>query len=1208
MSTWITAPGSIGTYTQNRQFVYEFAASSDSGGAIRFELAPNSSWPPGTWSLVTTGPVMGIYTGTLTATPAYVSDNVSYDFTLTATEYTGTQTLPNNRAFSVTVSTTHWLTPSGSLGIYPELVPFTYQFEAQPSQPGNTLIYTLLNGSYPTASVPFTLSQTGLLTGTPGQINANITSEFTIRVQEQTPTGVVVGIADRSFSLTISGITPPQFTTPPGNILTVFDSKWINFQIGYSNPDQGATTLIRVAQGNLPPGIEINSTGLIRGYAAPPLQGNGQPGVGVYNFTLELISSTGSARSDYSIVTVNQELLPGFAGRAPTLLNTRPPSFTIPDTDPYKPYYFTPPIIGTFAQDNDWIWKFIGYDFDGDPISYEVSGLTGPPLYMTVDTTGGWVSGVLPYVGETIYTYAFTVIVYKTANPALNSGTFVFAITVQGNIILDITWKTDSDLGVITNGSASTFQVSATNPQVSALRYNLAGRDFSNTLNSVTPRPTGMNVVGPSGTSVTSNTAGTQWTLGPNLNLYNLLDISYYEPTNKFVAVGTDSANNPLIVVGTDFNSWSAGAFSSPNKLWAVNCLNGVWVTVGDGGQILRSTDGLSWATVSAPTTETLYDVENNGLIFVAVGSGNVILYSYDGISWYTGTVVQGLLNDYTSVCWTGTQFIVVGLNGVTGRSSDGIIWTFNPPTQVNYLSVVSDQNIASGGTPLTVAVCQGGYIQRTSDGITWSVSRRIVTNDLFNICFDRYNTRDFFAVGAAGAVLRSSDGVNWTSPTLPVFPANMLLQPNGLITGDLQFENTSVIVEQDVRKTYDFTVQATSTQFPEISSTKQFSFTTVQEHYLPYDNLYIRALLPEAQRAQFRSLLANPNIIPSGSVYRLGDPNFGINTTLRYQHMFGVPSQASQDFYQNYITAITKNHYWRDIVLGPIKTAVARDSKNNIIYEVVYSEVVDNLVNAQGKSVSKQVNWPRPIPLNLNEFWTSNTNYYTTSTYIHNDPVVKTVTGGSGMTLILNSVDGIMLGQNMTGQGVANHPTLGTPPTVLSINPTTKAVGVSVPQAGITGNNVLFWDPATVSLTPGTVQSLYPNSLDNMRQQIADTLGQINSLDLLPLWMRSQQLDGSIPGYVQAWVIVYTQPGFSKTIAQNIASLWPYKLNDFQFTIDRFEVERKLTFNYQGTSSTGVPQWTALPSGQPEPFPSDSSDSYVLFTQKTILPASGQE
>jgi hypothetical protein len=48
--------------------------------------------------------------------------------------------------------------------------------------------------------------------------------------------------------------------------------------------------------------------------------------------------------------------------------------------------------------------------------------------------------------------------------------------------------------------------------------------------------------------------------------------------------------------------------------------------------------------------------------------------------------------------------------------------------------------------------------------------------------------------------------------------------------------------------------------------------------------------------------------------------------------------------------------------VLGSIETAQALDANGNVIYEVVYSRIIDNLVNAAGASVAKIVNLPYSI------------------------------------------------------------------------------------------------------------------------------------------------------------------------------------------------------------------------------------------------------
>jgi hypothetical protein len=138
-------------------------------------------------------------------------------------------------------------------------------------------------------------------------------------------------------------------------------------------------------------------------------------------------------------------------------------------------------------------------------------------------------------------------------------------------------------------------------------------------------------------------------------------------------------------------------------------------------------------------------------------------------------------------------------------------------------------------------------------------------------------------------------------------------------------------------------------------------------------------------------------------------------------------------------------------------------------------------------------------------------------------------------------------------------------------------------------------------SRTPGYARLLYPNSLYNMRNRVAQELGQEFDSRLLPLWMTSQQPNGSTLGYTQAWVICYTIPGASDSIKSNIETAWPYTLNEIDFKIDRFTVNKSATYNYDNNITP--PAWTGLPSATPVPNPLDSKDFYVLFPRQTILP-----
>jgi hypothetical protein len=353
--------------------------------------------------------------------------------------------------------------------------------------------------------------------------------------------------------------------------------------------------------------------------------------------------------------------------------------------------------------------------------------------------------------------------------------------------------------------------------------------------------------------------------------------------------------------------------------------------------------------------------------------------------------------------------------------------------------------------------------------------------------------------------------------------------------------------------------------------------------------------------RVLLADLLNNPDIIPDQYVYRINDQYFGKAKSVVYEHMFGVPSAVTED----YIAAVELNHYNKSVTLGNIKTAVARDSQNNIIYEVVYSEIIDDLVNPQGISISKEIIWPRFIQLYLNNYVATNTSVYTDFTYYDVTPQARRIETAitSSTTLHLDTVEGLFVAMNVTGTGIV-YGSLGEPPTIQSIDLSTNTITLDIPQTFIVGDTVIFSDPVYTSLSPGLARVLYPNSLINMRKQIENSIGRINDVNILPSWMKSQQLNGNTSGYVPAWVICYTKPGYSTIVKNNIETLLNFRLNDITFGIDRFEIDRSMTYNYN--PSTGI--WNTLPSAQPQPIPLDEHDSYVYVPRKTILPRESQE
>ena len=278
--------------------------------------------------------------------------------------------------------------------------------------------------------------------------------------------------------------------------------------------------------------------------------------------------------------------------------------------------------------------------------------------------------------------------------------------------------------------------------------------------------------------------------------------------------------------------------------------------------------------------------------------------------------------------------------------------------------------------------------------------------------------------------------------------PPNLSIASNGEISGRVADQPTDTYLNVGDTSSYTFTIQVYSSKFSAVVSSKTFTVNVLQEFGNPTDTLYIKATPSTNDRNILATLLDNDTLIPTNYLYRPGDQYFGKATNVIYEHAYGIYASDIQE----YLQAITKNHYWRNITLGELKTAVAKDDTGNILYEVVYSEVIDNLVNPQGVSIQSEIVWPRLIDLGKGPWYTSSTEIY--SSWIN------------------------LLGQDYV-----------------------------------------------TSLTPGYATVLYPNSLYNMRNRVAQVVGQEYNSKLLPQWMTSQQANGNTLGYTPAWVICYTKP-----------------------------------------------------------------------------------
>jgi len=143
------------------------------------------------------------------------------------------------------------------------------------------------------------------------------------------------------------------------------------------------------------------------------------------------------------------------------------------------------------------------------------------------------------------------------------------------------------------------------------------------------------------------------------------------------------------------------------------------------------------------------------------------------------------------------------------------------------------------------------------------------------------------------------------------------------------------------------------------VSVDKEFTVKVQRVYNKPYQNLLIEAMPPANDRVMIADLLDNEEIFVPDYIYRIDDPYFGKSHRVIYQHAFGL----APDTLETYVASLYENHYWKNLVLGEILTAQALDPvTGEVVYEVVYSKIIDDLVNAAGTSVSKIVNLPYAI------------------------------------------------------------------------------------------------------------------------------------------------------------------------------------------------------------------------------------------------------
>ena len=180
-----------------------------------------------------------------------------------------------------------------------------------------------------------------------------------------------------------------------------------------------------------------------------------------------------------------------------------------------------------------------------------------------------------------------------------------------------------------------------------------------------------------------------------------------------------------------------------------------------------------------------------------------------------------------------------------------------------------------------------------------------------------------------------------------------------GTTTFDKDVTTRLVSAETVFDKNFDFTVVAYSSDGL-VSVNRTFRIVVDRKYNSPYQALYIKAMPDRSDRALVSSLLQDTDILPPARMYRADDPYFGVSSNVIYNHAFSLDT-ASLD---EYLHALSKNHFRKKLILGNIETAQALNEDGTVAYEVVYSNVVDTGVNKLGESPPQTITLPYPVTI----------------------------------------------------------------------------------------------------------------------------------------------------------------------------------------------------------------------------------------------------
>ena len=884
-----------------------------------------------------------------------------------------------------------WITPAGSIGNYPSSVAMTTTLVAEPALPAIGITYLLIDGIL---SPGLTLNTTtGVISGTPTSA-VQTSSTITVRATDN-----LGNIRDRTFTINIF-LRQPIWITPAGSIGNYPSGVAMTTTL-VAEPASPATSLTyQIITGILSPGLTLNTTtGVISGTPTSAVQTTS-------TFTVRATDNLG---------------------------NTRDSTFTISILGQQPNWITTAGLIGTFSS----LVAMTSDALKAEPaspatsVTYQIiTGSLSPGLALNKVT--GIISGI-PDLVTSITTSAFTV---RATDNLGNIRDRSFTISILGQAIPAFTatgpnFPTNIEDSIWVEYPIPYNNPDPTNPVTVRLRQGTLPPGLEINAQGI--------IRGYANPPTTSTTA---------------LSVETY-------ATSTDSVSDLITVVSTvgfalgrpvTFTSAPFGGLVE-NQTYYVKSINSITefsVSLTQNGDTVNLTTDTGLMQVTLPPAPVNTPV---------IRTYTFILELTSPLGGDTGSYSITVANQNTPVEQGGPgkelntrSPVILNTRPLTYLLTDQdpyygyyILPPVDPSVPAMIGTVVSGEYFAFkiigndfDGNPISytfsslplglVGNTQTGWITGTPTiplrGIShyefsvyvYKNYNHLIRSELYNFALNVRNEITNVIIWRTNsnlgniyngsisdlAVAAKSDTILKYRITGGSLPPNLTLADTGDIIGRVADQPTDTLLAIGDETVFTFTVEAYSPDFATISSSKTFTLTVVQAYDRPTETLYIKAAPPLNDRQILKTLLDNDTYIPPEMIYRPNDVYFGKATSVIYEHAYGIYASDIE----RYLEAIKeKNYYWRYITLGEIKTAVAKNSAGEVIYEVVYSEVIDDLVNPQGVSVPIEIFWPRPIPLNLGFWYTSLVDTFTSYEIIESQEYYTALTSGTARTLYPNSL-----------------------------------------------------------------------------------------------------------------------------------------------------------------------------------------------------------